>query len=68
MKWIKLTDKEPKFGEKYLLDNGSGEFFMGNLLEKKEIEDGKFYIFYNHETQLEVGSILNYMKIDLPKQ
>lgn len=51
MKWIKLTDKEPKFGEKYLLQN----------------EHGKFYIFYNNETQLEVGNISYYIKIELAK-
>lgn len=67
MKWIKLTDKEPKFGEKYLLQNDSGEFFIGNLLEKKQNEHGKFYIFYNNETQLEVGNISYYIKIELAK-
>lgn len=31
MKWIKLTDKEPKFGEDYLLLDNNDDWFKGRL-------------------------------------
>jgi len=67
MKWIKLTDKEPKFGEDYLLLDNNDDWFKGRLTEKKQNPQGVFFIFYNIHTQQEVDNVTHFMKITEPK-
>jgi len=66
MKWIKLTDKEPKFGEKYLLLNESKRIGLGLFTQKIQKENSVDYFFIMEDGQDE-PSITHYMKIDLPK-
>ena len=67
MKWIKLTDKEPKFGEQYLVANQS-ILFIGKLKEKLIREDTNEYLFYDTETLGCMPDATHYMKIELPKE
>ncbi len=66
MKWIKLTDKEPKFGEVYLVAKDDN-YFIGKLKEMLLKEEGKEYLFWDPKTENCMPDATHYMKIELPK-
>jgi hypothetical protein len=67
MKWIKLTDKEPKFEDHYVLLDENKSWFSGFLKEKNEKIEGKQYLFRNVENGEDIMTVTHYMKIELPK-
>ncbi len=67
MKWIKLTDKEPKFGEKYLLLNEHGEWWKGILKGVHQVSLTDKTFDFSDENGDSGMSVTHYMKIELPK-
>lgn len=66
MKWIKLTDKEPKFGEEYLLIDIENKWWIGKLLEINQTSTGKSFVF-SGEVNSTFADVTHYIKIELPK-
>ena len=73
MKWIKLTDKEPKFGEVYLLWSKEGEWKSGVLQRIEQTLEGKKYYFEGYLAKMmdpyptSLDDITHWMKIENPK-